>query len=104
MTNSHERTQELAELFKALGNETRLQMLHLLSRQTLCVGALALRLDITQSAVSQHLGVLRRAGLVEAEKRGYFVHYRLAKGARERCRAVLDEIIGSDQQEECSHV
>jgi ArsR family transcriptional regulator len=82
------------ELFKALGSETRLEILRLLSRQALCVGALAARLDITQSAASQHLQVLRRAGLVAAEKRGYYVHYRLSDQARDLCETAISQLFG----------
>jgi DNA-binding transcriptional ArsR family regulator len=82
------------ELFKALGSEIRLEILRLLSRQVLCVGALAARLDITQSAASQHLQVLRRAGLVVAEKRGYYVHYRLSEHVRDLCEAAISELFG----------
>ena len=57
--------------------ESRLKIIRLLSAKPLCVNALACRLELTQSAVSQHLRVLRNVKLVEGEKRGYFVHYRL---------------------------
>lgn len=43
----------------------------------MCVNALAARLKVTQAAVSQHLRIMRDAGLVIDEKHGYFVHYRL---------------------------
>ncbi len=89
----------LARLFKALADETRLRLLKLLSEQetesALCVGALAARLGVSQSAVSQHLAVLRSAGLVVDERRGYFVHYRLNRGRlghwHEQLQAVLGE-------------
>ena len=72
---------QTARVFKALSDETRLRLLKLLADEgpdgALCVGALARRLAITPSAVSQHLGVLRAAGLVIDERRGYFVHYRV---------------------------
>jgi DNA-binding transcriptional ArsR family regulator len=71
----------LARIFKALSDETRLRLVLLLANQgtdgALCVGALAKRLGVTQSAVSQHLAVLRAAGLVIDERRGYYVHYRV---------------------------
>jgi ArsR family transcriptional regulator len=41
----------------------------------LCVGALAKCLKISEAAVSQHLQVLRKAGFVQGEKRGYWTHY-----------------------------
>ncbi len=72
---------DLARVFKALSDETRLRLVLLLADQraegALCVGALANRLGVSQSAVSQHLAVLRAAGLVIDERRGYYVHYRV---------------------------
>lgn len=73
----NEETDKLARWLKALSVGTRLRIIQLLNGRALCVNALAHRLDITQSAVSQHLRVLREAGLVIDEKRGYYVHYRL---------------------------
>lgn len=68
---------ELARLLKVLAVETRVRIVQCLKGRALCVNALAARLDVTQGAVSQHLRVMRDAGLVIDEKRGYFVHYRL---------------------------
>ena len=68
---------ELVKLFKALADPTRAQILVDLSDGDLCVGALAWRLGVTHSAVSQHLRILREAGLVDGDKRGYWVHYSL---------------------------
>jgi len=68
---------ELARLMKVLSVDTRVRIVELLKGRALCVNALAARLDVTQGAVSQHLRVMRDAGLVIDEKRGYYVHYRL---------------------------
>jgi DNA-binding transcriptional ArsR family regulator len=68
---------KLARWLKALSVGTRVRIVQLLRGRALCVNALAQRLDVTQSAVSQHLRVLRQAGLVTDEKRGCYVHYRL---------------------------
>jgi len=46
---------------------------------SLCVGAIAKRLDLTQSAVSQHLRILEEAGLVVPERKGMRVHYSIAR-------------------------
>jgi DNA-binding transcriptional ArsR family regulator len=67
----------LARLLKVLSVETRVRIVQLLKGRVLCVNALAARLDVTQGAVSQHLRIMRDAGLVLDEKRGNFVHYRL---------------------------
>ena len=68
---------ELARVLKVLSVGTRVRIVELLKGRALCVNALAARLDVTQGAVSQHLRVMRDAGLVVDEKRGYYVHYRL---------------------------
>ena len=71
--------EKLADMFKALSDPTRLRLVKMLSgkRGALCVNALSHMLGVTQSAVSQHLRVLRQAGLVRGERRGNFVHYAL---------------------------
>jgi len=69
--------QELARILKVLSVPTRLSIVQRLKPGPLCVGALAADLDVTQGAVSQHLRLLRDAGLVVPERRGCFIHYRL---------------------------
>jgi DNA-binding transcriptional ArsR family regulator len=96
--------EELAEIFKALSDPTRLRLVKLLSECSsgecsggaLCVNALAHRLGVTQSAVSQHLRVLRQAGLVNGERRGYYVHYSLDRDRLAQHKARLREILGED--------
>ena len=68
---------KLAQWLKVLSVGTRVRIIQLLKGRALCVNALAHQLDVSQSAVSQHLRVLRQAGLVIDEKRGYYVHYRI---------------------------
>ncbi len=87
---------EAAELFKALGSETRVRVLEALKERALCVGALAARLGLTESAVSQHLRILRAAGLVLSDKRANFVHYRLSPEAEGRCQAALRAVLGQE--------
>jgi len=89
----------LARFYAALGNQTRLRLVMLLAGlepgDALCVNALVARLGVSQPAVSQHLAVLRAAGLVVAQRRGYHVHYRLNPAAlaayRRRALALLGE-------------
>jgi ArsR family transcriptional regulator len=68
-------------LFKALSDPTRLRLVDLLLTHDLCVGALASRMGISKPAVSQHLQILRKAGLVKGEKRGYWTHYSIEREA-----------------------
>ena len=91
---------QLARLFGALGSGARIRILQELGEKPLCVGALAMRLEMTQSAISQHLTVLRNAGLVESDKRGSFVHYALTEDARERCGTALDAVVRRRDDEE----
>ncbi|MEW5913520.1 MAG: metalloregulator ArsR/SmtB family transcription factor [Thermodesulfobacteriota bacterium] len=85
---------ELAQICKCLSADTRLRLLRLLKDHSLCVGALARRLGITPGAVSQHLRILRQAGLVVPEKRGYFVHYRVDQRALDQWLSTLQKTFG----------
>lgn len=65
-------------LFRLLGDETRLRLLRVLSREALNVSELTAVLGVAQSGVSRHLGLLREAGLVTEERFGPFTRYHLA--------------------------
>ena len=67
-----------AEVLKTLASPRRLEILHALARGPIEVGRLAQLIGASQPNVSQHLSVLRNAGLVEAEREGREVRYRLA--------------------------
>lgn len=67
--------EELAVKLKALADKKRLKIVELLLKKDYCVKALARELEMSESAVSQHLKKLREAGIVIGEKRGYWVHY-----------------------------
>lgn len=65
---------ELAKLFKALGDESRLRILRALCDETYCVCDLARLLGIAQPTLSHHLKILRDTGLVNGEKDGQSIH------------------------------
>jgi DNA-binding transcriptional ArsR family regulator len=67
--------EQYVAILKSLSDDSRFKIINLLLNQDLCVGGLAKRLDISKAAVSQHLQVLRKIGMVTGEKRGYFTHY-----------------------------
>ncbi|HUG46635.1 MAG TPA: metalloregulator ArsR/SmtB family transcription factor [Sphingomicrobium sp.] len=70
---------QAAALLKALGNEQRLLILcHLVSEGELSVGALHGRIELSQSALSQHLARLREEGLVTFRREAQSLHYRIA--------------------------
>lgn len=62
-------------LLKAIADDTRLKIVRLLLQKDYCVRVLARHLELTEAAISQHLKVMRGAGLVIGERRGYFMHY-----------------------------
>ncbi len=96
--------EKLSEIFKALSDPTRLRLVHLLNNckpgvcqgGPLCVNALAHQLGVTQSAVSQHLRILRQAGLVRGERHGNFMHYSLDPNGLARYRAALKDTLGKE--------
>ena len=69
--------QELAGLFKALSDETRLRVIKLLENGELCVCDIFTALDMSQPKVSFHLNVLKEAGFLKDRKQGRWTHYRL---------------------------
>ena len=74
---------------KALASPHRLELLELLAQGDRTVESLATEIDISTANASQHLQVLRQAGLVETRRDGLFIHYRLSDPAVfELCRAV----------------
>ncbi len=85
----------LAEL-KALADETRLAILAQLLRRSCCGGALARQLGLTEAAVSQHLHVLRQAGLIRSEKQGYWTHHHVEREAIGRLAAALGTMAATE--------
>jgi DNA-binding transcriptional ArsR family regulator len=63
------------KVLKTLGDENRFKIIRLLLSHDFCVGAISHHLGISKPAVSQHMKILREAGLVKGEKRGYWTHY-----------------------------
>ncbi|MFW6155629.1 MAG: ArsR/SmtB family transcription factor [Planctomycetota bacterium] len=83
----------MARLLKVLSVETRVRIVQLLKGRAMCVNALAARLDVTQGAASQHLRIMRDAGLVIDDRRVYFVHYRLNEDTLAAWREEIDRLL-----------
>ncbi len=82
-----------AELFKVLGVESRIRIIDLLKeRGPLGVNKMSELLGITPSAVSQHLKVLKHAGLVRNERKGYWIPYQIDPAALGECRDLLSKV------------
>ena len=89
-----------AKVLKAIGDPRRFELLQLMSNCGYCVRALARRSRLTESAVSQHLKVLREAGLIFGIRIGYYTHYRVDRDALGRVIAEL-EMIRSAERKPC---
>ena len=84
---------EPSEMFKTLAVETRVKIIELLkSKGPLGAKNISELVGITPAAVSQHLRVLRQAGLVRSERKGYWIPYSIDEEALESCRQVLNEV------------
>lgn len=90
----------LSSLFRALGDETRLRIVALLSHGELCVCHVQAALHLSQPAASRHLGVLRVAGIVEARREGSWIHYRLSPQADAACSRQLRALVASFARQE----
>jgi ArsR family transcriptional regulator len=84
-------------MFKVLSDPTRLKIVKLLAEAEgpLCVNAITHRLGVSQSAVSQHLRVLRQTGLASGDRYGSNVHYSLNAGVVRQYREMIEDILGS---------
>ncbi len=97
---------QIAEVFKALSDPTRVKILSLLkakgrsccdlisrSEPGLCACDIESAVRLSQAAVSHHMGLLRRAGLVEAEKRGRWMYYRRNEAALARLADLIAKAV-----------
>ena len=94
---------EVAELFKVLSVDKRIEIIELLKIVPMSVNSIAESLGVTQSAVSQHLRVLKAAGLVRDERHGYWIYYSLNRDVLEKCRQRLNRVCtcGCNGEKKC---
>jgi ArsR family transcriptional regulator, arsenate/arsenite/antimonite-responsive transcriptional repressor len=82
----------LAQVFKALGDPVRIRLVSLIGAHQggeVCVCDLTTAFDLTQPTISHHLKVLRQAGIIDSERRGTWVYYRLVPAALDRVADLL---------------
>ncbi len=83
----------LTKLFRALGDETRLRIVALLSHGELCVCHLERALDLSQPNVSRQLGILRAAGVVDGRREGTWMYYALAPQEHDAVKTMLETLV-----------
>ncbi|MFT4762964.1 MAG: ArsR family transcriptional regulator [Oleispira sp.] len=92
------------ELFKALSDHTRLQCILLIQQeQELCVCELMAALELSQPKISRHLALLREAGLLEAERRGQWIYYRLSSVLESWVLSILQQASLQQNLTELTH-
>ncbi|MFH1241573.1 MAG: metalloregulator ArsR/SmtB family transcription factor [Pseudomonadota bacterium] len=90
------------EMFKVLSVDTRLNIIEILKSQgPLGAKNIAEQLGVTTGAVSQHLKILRQAGLVRSERKGYWIPYSIDEEALENCGQLLNQICTCGCKETC---
>ncbi|AOY74977.1 ArsR/SmtB family transcription factor [Clostridium formicaceticum] len=83
---------QILQIFKALSDETRLKILIILSKKRICGKGIAKHLGVSEAAVSQHIRVLKEAGIIVGEKVGYYVHYDLQKSKLSEIIKFIEEM------------
>ncbi len=72
---------DTVKTLKALANDTRLEIVRMLLGRAMCIHALARHFHVSEPTICVHVRVLREAGLVTGQRKGYFVHYRVNREA-----------------------
>ena len=88
--------EEIVKIYKALSVKSRLQILKLIKDKELCVNAITARLEISQPAVSQHLSILKKAGLVKSSRYGSIIHYRMNKSRLDNFKKSVKKHFGDE--------
>lgn len=78
----------MSKVFKALGDETRREILKMLGKQDMTAGEIADQFNISKPSISKHLEILRDAELISSEKKGQFVIYSINT-------SILQEVLGN---------
>jgi ArsR family transcriptional regulator len=89
---TYSKTERAIELFHALSDETRLEIIELLRKGERCVCELTDTLDAAQSRLSFHLRVLKDAGIVRDRKEGRWVHYELTPEVFEEIETLVADM------------
>ncbi|HII92211.1 MAG TPA: winged helix-turn-helix transcriptional regulator [Methanosarcina sp.] len=85
----------MAEVLKALGDEKRLKIIKIFAsnnNETFCVSDVANQLDISQPATSQHIKILKNIGILEENRRGFRVFYKINSDVLAEYRNDIDEL------------
>ena len=88
--------EEIVKIYKALSVKSRLRILKLIKDKELCVNAITARLEISQPAVSQHLSILKKAGLVKSSRYGSIIHYKMDTNRLDNFKKSVKKHLGNE--------
>lgn len=91
---------ELAMMFKALGDENRIQILRLLSSGERCACMLLKEMNITQPTLSHHMKILCDSGIVNGSKEGKWMHYSISKEGAKQVEEQFQQLAGRSKSTE----
>jgi ArsR family transcriptional regulator len=89
----------LAQVFRALGDPTRLRLLNLMAEQEICVCYFTEVIGAPQPKISRHLAYLRKAGIVAVRREGKWMHYRLAAMPNPHVASILKSVLDALKQD-----
>jgi ArsR family transcriptional regulator len=90
---------DLERFFRALGDKTRLRLLHLMGDQEICVCYFVEVLGCPQPKISRHLAYLRSAGIVAARREGKWMHYRIVMPSHSGAAQILQHTLAVLKEE-----
>jgi len=89
---------EITKILKAMADDTRFRILILLLQHNYCVRALSRKLELSESAISQHIKVLREAGLLIGVKKGYYMHYDVDRSTLHKLSSKIEELAAIERK------
>ena len=93
---------DIPRILKALADNTRIQIIKSLLSQSSCGKGLARKTGISEAAVSQHIKILKEAGLLSGEKRGYRMHYSVNTDVLEEVSEFFSILAKTPREEVCN--
>lgn len=98
-----DKLEKYIDIFKALGDNTRFKIVLLIisSNNNVCVTAIANQLSVSQPAVSQHLKILKHAGIVISKKMGYHSHYSINLNVIDEISDFINNLKAISSQKTC---
>ncbi|MDN9294144.1 winged helix-turn-helix domain-containing protein [Clostridioides difficile] len=90
--------ENLVKIFKALSDETRLNILILVSKRNICQKGISKYLGISDSAVSQHIKILKDVGIITGYKEGYYVLYHINKESFNICVDFINSMLSNSSE------